>query len=499
MRTLRVFAQKTTAFSLALIILGGGLAGRISAQQEQPPPPSAPRSPQLPTPREMTLPNGLRVIVIEHQNVPLVTAQLLIKSGAAIDPADLSGLASMTADLLTKGTKTRTAPEIASTIEALGGSISSSAGWDSSSVTVDVMSDKLAPALEVAVDVARNPAFSDEEIERLRTQNLDGLSVSMSDPGTLSGMVASRVVFGDAPYGHPLNGTTESITAIKRADVAKLHDTYYRPDNAVLVVGGDVKAAEVFALAQRLLGNWVRPKKALPRKPMSIAPINNAPRVVVIDMPDAGQASVVTAQRGIARTDRDYFKGMVANTVLGGGYSARLNFEIRIKRGLSYGANSGLAARRDVGPFSATAQTKNESGAEVAQLIMAELKRLAAEPVPDIELTPRKATLIGGFSRSLETTGGLVGQVGTRALYGLPLSDLNTYIDRVQAVTAADVRRFATTHLDPKSANIVIVGDASKFVEALRKQYPKVEVIRATELDLNSAKLRKSSAATTGN
>jgi zinc protease len=245
------------------------------------------------------------------------------------------------------------------------------------------------------------------------------------------------------------------------------------------------------------LGDWSKPAQALPPPTKSIGDINNTARVVVIDMPEAGQAAVVSAQRGINRTDPDYFRGIVSNTVLGGGYSARLNQEIRIKRGLSYGAGSGLAARRDVGPFSATAQTKNESGAEVAQLIMTELNRLATEPVPEIELTPRKATLIGGFSRDLETTGGLVDQVGNRALYGMSLGEINAYINSVQAVTAADVQKFAAKHFNPKTANIIVVGNASLFVEALRKQFGNVEVIPFAELDLNNATLRKAPTAAT--
>ena len=215
------------------------------------------------------------------------------------------------------------------------------------------------------------------------------------------------------------------------------------------------------------------------------------PRVVVIDMPDAGQAAVVVARRGLKRTDSEYYRGIVANTVLGGGYSARLNQEIRIKRGLSYGAGSSLSARRDVGPFTASTQTKNESGAEVASLLMSELTRLSSEPIADLELTPRKAVLTGNFGRNLETTGGLVAQVANLALYGLSLDEINNYIKNVQAVSAGDVQKFAGTRIDQKGANLIIVGNSKLFLENLRKQFPNVEVISITDLDLNSAGLRK--------
>ena len=188
----------------------------------------------------------------------------------------------------------------------------------------------------------------------------------------------------------------------------------------------------------------------------------------------------------------------MTNSVLSG-FSGRLNQEIRIKRGLSYGAASIMEVRRDVGPFTATAQTKNETGAEVAGLLMSELARLSSEPIADVELTPRKAVLIGGFGRSLETTGGLVNQVGALALYGLSLSEINSYINNVQNVSASDVQKFAGSRLGAKDASIVIVGDASKFLDKLRQQFPNVEVIRATDLDLNSANLRHTGNAGAGN
>jgi zinc protease len=217
-------------------------------------------------------------------------------------------------------------------------------------------------------------------------------------------------------------------------------------------------------------------------------------RIVVIDKPDAGQAAVYLARTGINRKDPDYFRGIVSNSVLSG-YSGRLNQEIRIKRGLSYGAGSSLDARRDVGPFVASAQTKNESGAVVADLLLSEIARLSSAPPSDPELTPRKAVLIGGFSRNLETAGGLVGQVGSLALHGMSLDEINRYINNVQAITTADVQKFAGTRLDAKTSNIIIVGNAKAFLPELQKKYPNVEVIPVSELDLNSALLRKKQQA----
>ena len=216
-------------------------------------------------------------------------------------------------------------------------------------------------------------------------------------------------------------------------------------------------------------------------------------RVVVIDKPDAGQAAVYLARTGINRKDTDYFRGIVSNSVLSG-YSGRLNQEIRIKRGLSYGAGSALDARRDVGPFVASAQTKNESGAVVADLLMGEIGRLSSAPPADVELTPRKAVLIGGFSRNLETAGGLVGQVASLALHGMGLDEINRYINNVQAITTADIQKFAGTRLDAKTSNIIIVGNAKAFLPELQKKYPNVEVIPVTELDLNTRAVEEESS-----
>jgi zinc protease len=470
-----------------------------AAPQETPPPPLSPRPVSVPKPVERTLRNGLRVIVVEDHDMPLVSAQFAVRNGGEVDPPALSGLADMTAELLTKGTKTRTAPQIAQEIEALGGVLDSSAGWDASRAFVNVMSSKTEPALAILADVVRNPVFHEEEIERLRQQYLDSLSVAVNDPGTLASYVASRVVFGDAAYGHPLSGTPESIPRIKREDIVALHQRYYRPDNSLLVLGGDIRAEDAFRLAERLFGDWPKPSAPLAAQTTAArreAGAEQKRRVVVVDMPGAGQAAVMLARTGISRTDPDYFKGLVTNAVLSG-YSGRLNQEIRIKRGLSYGARSSLEMRREVGPFTASAQTKNPSGAEVATLLVGELRKLMETPVGEAELTPRKSVLIGGFGRALETTDGLVNQIASLALYGLDLNELNNYIRNVQAVTPADVQRFVGSRLGAQGASIVIVGDAKEFLEPLRKGFGEVEVIPASQLDLNTATLKKAAEGAT--
>lgn len=492
----RVRTGLVPSLTLFLLAVCFSLTAAVQAQTPQatPPPPLQPSSVEFPKPVEKTFANGLRVIVIDRRGSPLVTAQLVIKNGGEVDPPELAGLGNMLADLISKGTEKRTATQIAEAVEALGGSLFSSARWDSTRVGVDVMSSKVNPAIEILADVVRHPTFKDEEVERLRQQTLDDLTVQLGEPGSIARFVAARAVFGDEPYGQPLGGTPETITRISRGDFLKYHSRWYRPDNAILIFGGDIRPANAFALAQKYFGDWKKPAEPLPNLPAPKPVTSASPRVIVVDKPDAGQAAVLVARAGIARDDPDYFRGVVANSVLNG-YSGRLNQEIRIKRGLSYGAGSQLDTRRNIGPFIASAQTKNQSAAQVADLLLGEVSRLGTAPVPDTELNPRKAVVIGNFARNLETNAGLVAQVAALAIYGISFDEINRYIDRVQGIRAGDVQRFAGSHLDAKAINVVVVGNAKEFLPDLRKKYPQVEVIPVAELDLNAALLRKKQPA----
>ena len=458
-------------------------------QRQAPPPVGTPITPVLPKPAEKTLANGLRVIVAHSSDLPLVSADLTIKTGGWADPAGLSGVAGMTADMLTEGTKTRSARAIARQTEALGANLESGAGLESSSVTLNMMPDKLATGMAIMADVARNPAFAADELERDRAQTLDGLRVAYQEPGQISAAAAAPVVFAGTPFGHVPAGTPGSIARLKPADLAALHAAWYRPDNAVLVMTGDITPEQGFALAEKTFGGWARPAAPLPPPP-AIAP-QGKPRAIVIDLPGTGQAAVNLAKPGIARSDPDYYPGIVANTLLGGGYSSRLNLEIRVKRGLSYGASSALSANRTTGSFRAAAQTKNETAPQVLDLIVEQMTALGATPASADELTARKANLVGSYGRNLATTGGLANTLGALALYGVPLDEITRYTTRVEAVTPAQVQAFAARVLDPAKASVIIAGDAKTFAAALKAKRPDVEVIPVSELDLDKPSLRK--------
>lgn len=481
-----------TSFALGASVAFAAVSAVGQAPQATPPPPQAPRSVVIPKPVEKTLANGLRVIIVQRSTLPLVSAQLVVKSGGEVDPADMAGVADMTATLLTRGTTSKSATQISEAIEALGGTINSGASWDSSSVSTSVLSSRIGPALEILSDVVRNPSFKDEEIERWRRQSLNLLRSAMGTPGSIARFAAGRVVFRDSPYGHPLSGTPESVPRIKRDDIVRIHQTFYRPDNAILVIGGDMTPQDGFGLAEKYFGSWQKPTTDLPKLAM-VSPASDSSnrRIIVVDMPAAGQAFVLATRTAINRDNPNYFPGIVTNAVLSG-YSGRLNWEIRVKRGLSYGAGSSLDTRRSAGAFIATASTKNESGAEVAGLTLGEIGKLASGGVEQTELTPRQASLIGGFARQMETTSGLVGQVSSLAIYGINFDQLNQFVSRVQAIRPEDVKKFAAANLNTGSTSLIVVGDAKKFLPDLQKQFPSVEVIPIDQLDLNSASLKKS-------
>ncbi|MBS0408998.1 MAG: insulinase family protein [Proteobacteria bacterium] len=458
-------------------------------QRQAPPPIGAPIAATLPSPAEKTLPNGLRVIVAHSSDLPLITANLIVKSGGNVDPPGLAGAADVTASLVTEGTATRTAPQIAQQVEALGAALNAGSGWESSSVTLSSLSDKIAPAMAIMADVAEHPAFAPDELERVRKQDLDGLAVTYHQPGGLAGAMTAPVVFAGTAFGHAADGTPGSLAKLSRDDVVALHRTYWRPDNAILVLTGDLTPDQGFTLAQQAFGDWARPASAAPAP--VIAHPAAPPRAVAVDVSGAGQAAVVMVKTAITRADPLYYQGLVANAVLGGGYSARLNEEIRIKRGLSYGAGSRLSARATLGSFSAQAQTKNQSAGEVVNLLRSTTAGLATNAPAADELAARQSSLVGEYGRELATSGGLAGILGNLAVYGIDLNEIKAYTDRVNAVTAAQVSAFARDQFDPAKASFIVVGDAKVFLDPLKAALPSVEVIPVDNLDLDSPTLKK--------
>jgi zinc protease len=488
------------------------LSGFEIKAQEQPPAPSAPKPVSVPAVKEKRLPNGLTVAVAERKNVPLVTVQLLIRSGASSEDLEKAGLANMTANLLTKGTKTRTATQIAEQMEYLGGSITTGADWNKSIVTISVMSDKLDQAMAIMADVVLNPTFKQDEIDLLKSQTLDGLAYNLKQPGFLSNYVANVYSFDE----HPSGGTPESIKNISRKDIVNFKRQSYGAADSVLIFTGDISPARAFILSRKFFGSLGKPIGAL--RTEIIQRIDESPsvksneaaetqipvisRILVVDLANSGQTSVsYTSNINYGRgdyddegrydVDRNYFPALVLNSILGGGYSSRLNQEIRIKRGLSYGAGSSFAWRGWKTNFATRTQTKDVSGAEVAELVLAEVKKLSESSATAGELISRKSVLTGNFGRNLETNEGLAAAIADLYSFGLPTKELNSYTYNVQTVSDSQIRDYAKKTL--VNGDIIIVGDYAKFKDDLAKRFPSmsIEVVKADELDLSKENLRK--------
>lgn len=494
--------------ALALFVVCIGVVN--IAAQETPPAPGAPKTGQIPAVRDKKLANGLTVAVGERRTIPLVTIKLLISSAAADEDPAKAGLANLTASLLTKGTRTRTATQIAETIEFLGGSINTNAGWNSSNVTITVSSDKVDQAMAVLADVILNPAFKQKELDLLKSQELDGLKFNLEQPGFLANYVASRYSFGE----HPAGGTPDSIGRISRKDIQEFHSEEYVPKNAILIFSGDISTVKANTLAARYFGRWRNGRReiiqALEMSPMTppdqvvTTPTRERKvnRILVIDLPNSGQAAVKYTKvvdtgrgdcgvKGGCTTSKSYYPAIVMNSVLGGGYSSRLNQEIRIKRGLSYGAGSSFAWRDFESNFSTSTQTKSESAAEVAWLVIEEVGKLADKSVSRAELDPRKLVLGGDFGRDLETTAGMADRIADLYTFDLRPIEMNTYVQNVRSVTDKQIRDFADASI--RGGDIIIVGDAKLFMDDLRKRFPElmINTIAADQLDLSKESLRK--------
>lgn len=439
---------------------------------------------------EQTLANGMKVIAAKTGDVPFASLTLVVGGGASADPADKSGLAALTAHVMVKGTATRTADQVAAGIESLGASLTPAASADGASINVVAPLATLDGAAGLLADVARNASFSADEFERERKRALDGWAVTLKNPGTLAALASLRATYGAAPYGAP-GAVDTSLKRIVRDDLVQTHQAYWRPENATLVVTGGVDQAQAFALASRVFGDWEAKGDggALPiaRAGKKAEPV----RTIVIDLPGAGQAAVVASVRALKRSDPDYYALAAANAVLGAGSNGRLFQEIRVKRALSYGSYSNLPQRLDVAVISASAQTKNESAADVANVILAELDRLKNEPLDEVAVGKRKTFLTGGFNRQVQTAGGLGGAIAGFVLQGMPANEAVAFNGKLAAVTAEAASAVAKRYMGADKATLVIVGDAAKFLDALKAVRKEVEVIPIDALDLEQPSLRK--------
>jgi len=480
----------------ALAIAATAPAQVIDWPTERPPGPLAARQVNFPPYQIRTLANGLQVIAVSHHEQPAVSIRLILRAGGAQDPPNKPGVAYLAASLLDQGTATKNAEQIATTIDSIGGAIGAGAGSDLTFINAAVMKDSLGLALDLVSELARQPGFAPEEIDRQRQQILSGLKVSYDDPDYLAGVVFDRLVYGFHPYGKPDSGTPESIAAITRNDLLEFHKRWFAPNNAILAIVGDVTADQAFAGAERAFGAWRRAELPATRADEPPAPTR---RVVVVDRPGAAQTEIRVGNIALPRRHPDYLALDIAMKILGGEGGNRLHRVLRSERGLTYGASADLNALKDTGDIVAETDTRSEKTAEALRLMVEEIVRLQRQRVSTRELADAQEYLTGSFPLTIETPSAIALQVLNAIFYGLDLNELQTYRERVNAITVDDIQRIAQQYLRPDRLSIVLVGDASVFAKDLAGVgFDQVDRIPLTELDLSSPDLRHHGPAAAG-
>jgi zinc protease len=467
---------------------------RPEGERMAPPPPGA--TPEIAAPEivEATLSNGIEVVAVQTGNVPIATISMLVPGGSKTDPRERAGVAQLAAGLADRGINGMDAEQIAASFESLGASFGGGAGSDGTSFNLTAPTANLGEAGALAASIVKGAIYPDDEFELERARALDGLRVQMQEPGGLSRYIARVAMYGDAPYGSQPGGTDDSLAAITRDDLLEHRQRYFHPDRMKIVISGGIAPEDAIATAEAMFGDWSTDLLPGPIPAESAGAVQPV-RTIVVDMPDAGQAAVVAAVRAPSRTSPDFFPLELANSVLGGGSSGRLFEEIRTKRSLSYGAYSGFADRRDDSILTASSQTKNDTADEVAQIFLSEFDRLGSEELTEDLLQRRRLYLSGAHARSLETSGGFNRIVATLLQQGLSADEAARFADRLSAVDADAASAAAQQYVDPDSATLVIVGDASQFLEDLALVRDNIEVIPADELDLASATLRRAPEA----
>lgn len=423
-----------------------------------------------------TLANGLRVLIVRNNEQPIVSATLYIRGGSSVDPTGTPGLAAMVSDLLTKGTTTRTALQIAEEIDYLGASLNASASWDALTVSCSTLSKFLDRAFDVFADVVQNSLFPEAELERVRLQRLAGLRQAKADAGFLADSVFSRVAYGDHTYGHQASGSEASTAAVQRAELERYYRQYFGPNNSFLVVAGDVDETRLTEVAGALFGSW----KPLPAVSTELAlPASlSGRRVGLVEKEAAVQSAVRVGHVGIPRNSADYIAVNAMNMALGGYFGSRINLNLREKHGFTYGARSYFDARMAAGPFVVSTEVRTEVTIRSIEEIISELTNIASAPIADEELAMVKNYMIGSFPLQLETPQQVASRVAMIEMYGLEGNYFDTYRDKLAALTKDDLYNAAHTYIRPSDLIVVASGNVPALQEAMQ-QFGAVQIYDA--------------------
>lgn len=433
---------------------------------------------KLPRAEEATLKNGLQVVLLRSTKVPTFNMQMVVLSGGLADPADYHGLANFTAALLREGTSKRSSKEISEQVDALGATLNANAGLSSLTSTVSAagLMENFDQTLDLFADVIRNPTFPQAEVARYKTRTLSQLQFQRSIPQFLAAEQFSRAIYGTSHPASFVVPPAESISKINPKDLADFHAKYYRPNNAIFAIVGDITMKELLPKLEKAFGDWE--KGDVPATTIPAAPAQSESRIILIDRPGSVQTVLQLGTLGIERTSPDYFAVLLADRVLGGGPSGRLFLNLREDKGYTYGAYSNFGGSKFRGTWISSSEVRTDVTEGAMKEFMYELNRLRTEKVSAQELENAKRAIIGSFALSLEQPQALLQNIITQKLYNLPADYWDTYPQKVSAINADDVQRVAEKYIDLGHLQVIAVGDASKAREVLEK-YGKVEVLDA--------------------
>jgi zinc protease len=436
--------------------------------------PGAPaQSLRLPPHEKIVLKNGLTVLLMEKRGVPLIDVFALVKTGAAADPAGQEGLASITAGLLRKGTKSRTAQQFSADLDYIGGSFSADAGADFTSISAEFMTKDLARGLELFSDAVLYPTFPQNESDKILAQSLDGVKSAKDEPQAVLGLYFDGYLYGAHPYGRPSDGDELSLKRIQRDAIAKFYETNYAPGNTILGVAGEFDAAEMKKRLEETLGAW--PARTVANTAIAAVPPSKGKRLLLIDKPDATQTYFAIGNIGAAVNDPDRVAIRVVNTIFGGRFTSELNEALRVESGYTYGARSFFDARKTPGPFEIASFTKNETTTPAIDLALQVLQKLHTNGVTAEQLASAKSYIKGQFPPTIETSGQLVRRIVVNEFYGLGDDEVNQLEARLDAVTPAIAKQVIEKHFPQDNLVFVLIGNASAIGPAVKKYADKID------------------------
>ena len=422
---------------------------------------------KLPMAKRFQLQNGLTVLLVENHRLPIVASTLVLRSGSAQDPADLSGLSGFTSSMLDEGTQKRSALAIANELHGLGASLNTGSSVDGSTIGCRSLKATTSATMSILSDVALHPAFPEKDVDRVRDDRVTTLLQQRDSPNQTASRIMWSCLYGPShPYGHITLGTADALKKIRRDDMIRFYQAYYTPQNAALVFVGDLTEAEAKKLANDALGTWTGPPTETPRPPQGNM-INS--RVVIVDKPGMPQTALRVVQLGLMRSDPDFERMDLANTILGGLFSSRINMNLRETHGYTYGAYSQLSENRGQGPFLIGTSVRTDvTGASIDE-ILKEVHAMVDKPVTADELKMAKESTIRTLPAAFQTTYGTAGTIATLYLYDLPPDYYQTLPGRITSITAADVQAVSKKFLAPDRMLVIAVGDRSKIEPQIMK------------------------------